>query len=76
MQGDIITNGRGGIFGYDTVIDVSRPNTHDGAGHIKATALQACARTKYTKHSASTIADTKHLGSDYVSNKKSSLGIG
>ena len=50
MQSDIINNGRGGIFGHDTVIDVSRPHTHDGAGHIKPTALQAWARTKYTKH--------------------------
>ena len=50
MHGDIIKNGRGGIFGYDTVIDVSRPHTHNGAGHIKPTALQACAGIKYTKH--------------------------
>ena len=49
-QGDIIIHGRGGIFGHDTVIDVSRQHTHDGAGHITSTSLQACARTKYTKH--------------------------
>ena len=49
-QGDIIIDGRGGIFGYDTVVDVSRPHTHTGDGRTKPTALHACARTKYTKH--------------------------
>ena len=49
-QGDIIINGRGSIFGYDTVIDVSRPHTHTGEGHHKPTALHTCARAKYTKH--------------------------
>ena len=49
-QGDIIINGRGSIFGYDIVIDVSRPHTHTGEGHPKPTALQTCARAKYAKH--------------------------
>ena len=47
--GDTIVHGRGGIFGHDTVIDVSRPHTHDGAGHIKPRTLQACAGTTYTR---------------------------
>ena len=49
-QGDIIMNGRGSIFGDDTVIDISRPHTHTGEGHPKPTALQTAARAKYTKH--------------------------
>ena len=43
-------NGRGSIFGDDTVIDISRPHTHTGEGHPKPTALQTAARAKYTKH--------------------------
>ena len=39
-----------GIFGYDTVVHVSRPHTHTGEGHTNPTALQTCARAKYTKH--------------------------
>ena len=51
-QGDILIHGQGGIFGHDTVLDVSRPHTHTTAGELKATALQAAAASKYRKHHA------------------------
>ena len=51
-QGDILIEGQGGIFGHDTVLDVSRPHTHTAAGELKATALQTAAASKYRKHHA------------------------
>ena len=34
----------------DTVLDVSRPHTHDAQGQVKPRGLQDCACAKYSKH--------------------------